>query len=254
MNQQNDLFSVAGQRVLITGSTRGIGYAMAEQFSRAGATVIVTGRKEEAVQSAAARLGANALGVAVDVASEASVERAAEAVHRRLGGIDVLINNAGIDPHYASLDKTTSDEWHALVKTNLDGVFFCCKHFTPSMRENRAGSIINISSVAGKVGLKRQVPYCATKGGVDQITRALAIDWAEAGIRVNGIGYGFIRTDLTAAITSHDYLGQQLRSRTPMARFGEVSEVAGAAIFLASPAASYITGHTIMVDGGWTAA
>jgi gluconate 5-dehydrogenase len=165
-----------------------------------------------------------------------------------------LINNAGIDPHYARLDKTSAQDWHNILATNLSGVFYCCKHFTNSMREAGDGSIINISSVAGKVGLRRQVPYCATKGGVEQITRALALDWAELGIRVNGIGYGFIRTELTAAITEHPHLGPQLVARTPMARLGNVSEVVGAAIFLASPAASYVTGHTVMVDGGWTAA
>ncbi|OWW19884.1 hypothetical protein AYR66_10585 [Noviherbaspirillum denitrificans] len=167
--------------------------------------------------------------------------------------MDVLVNNAGIDPHYARLEKTSSASWHEIVRTNLDGVFYCCKYFTAAMLEEKKGSVINISSIAGKVGLRRQVPYCATKGGVEQITRALALDWADAGVRVNGIGYGFIKTDLTSAITGHEHLGPQLLARTPLARFGSVEEVTGAAIFLASDAASYMTGHTIMVDGGWTA-
>lgn len=247
------MFSVAGRRVLITGSTRGIGYAMAEAFSRAGAFVAVTGRSREAAEAAAARLGSEAVGYALDVTSEESVSACASRLNSDMGGVDVLVNNAGIDPHYARLEKTSSASWHEIVSTNLDGVFYCCKYFTAAMLEAKKGSVINISSIAGKVGLRRQVPYCATKGGVEQITRALALDWADAGVRVNGIGYGFIKTDLTSAITGHEHLGPQLLARTPLARFGNVEEVTGAAIFLASDAASYMTGHTIMVDGGWTA-
>ncbi|WP_088709633.1 SDR family NAD(P)-dependent oxidoreductase, partial [Noviherbaspirillum denitrificans] len=207
----------------------------------------------EAAEAAAARLGSEAVGYALDVASEESVSACAIRLNNDLGGVDVLVNNAGIDPHYARLEKTSSASWHEIVRTNLDGVFYCCKYFTAAMLEEKKGSVINISSIAGKVGLRRQVPYCATKGGVEQITRALALDWADAGVRVNGIGYGFIKTDLTSAITGHEHLGPQLLARTPLARFGSVEEVTGAAIFLASDAASYMTGHTIMVDGGWTA-
>lgn len=254
INESKNMFSVAGLRVLITGSTRGIGHAMAEAFATAGATVVVTGRSQDAAVAAAKTLPGKAMGYGLDVASEDSVCSVAAKVAGELGGIDVLVNNAGIDPHYATLEKTTTEAWHEILRTNLDGVFYCCKHFTAFMREEGKGSVINISSVAGKVGLRRQIPYCATKGGVEQITRALALDWAEAGIRVNGIGYGFIKTDLTSAVTQHEHIAPQLLGRTPMARFGSVSEVAGVAIFLASDAASYMTGHTIMVDGGWTAA
>jgi len=117
----------------------------------------------------------------------------------------------------------------------------------------RSGSIINISSVAGNVALKRQVPYCASKGGVEQLTKALAYDWAEYNIRVNAIGYGFIKTDLTSGMTEHEHIAPRLLARTPLGRFGELDEVAAAAIFLAGQGASYVTGHTLMVDGGWTA-
>jgi gluconate 5-dehydrogenase len=253
MKENMNLFSVAGKRVLITGSTRGIGYAMAQAFADAGAVVVVTGRSEEAAAAAARELGGEARGYALDVSSEESVLACAARVDGELGGVDVLINNAGIDPHYANLEKTTSETWRQIIATNLDGVFYCCKHFTGAMRQAGSGSVINISSVAGKVGLRRQAPYTASKGGVEQLTRTLALDWADSGIRVNGIGYGFIETDLTSAIRGHQHLGPQMLARTPMARFGKLSEVAGAAIFLASGAASYVTGHTLMVDGGWTA-
>lgn len=254
MNAERSPFSVTGLRVLVTGSTRGIGRAIAESFARSGATVVVTGRNGDTAKSVAQEIGNGCRGYALDVASEDSVKNAAGRVFADIGGIDVLINNAGIDPHYAGLEKTSTASWSEILRTNLDGVFYCCKYFSATMLADKKGSIINISSVAGKVGLKRQVPYCASKGGVEQLTKALALDWAENGIRVNGVGYGFIETDLTAGMTGHEHIAPRLLARTPMGRFGKVNEVAGAAIFLSSPSASYITGHTIMVDGGWMAA
>lgn len=254
MNNEQSPFSVKDLRVLVTGSTRGIGRAIGENFARLGATVVFTGRNGDTAKRVAEETSAACRGYALDVASEASVKDTAEQIFRDIGGIDVLINNAGIDPHYASMEKTSTASWSEILRTNLDGVFYCCKYFTTTMLADKKGSIINISSVAGKVGLKRQVPYCASKGGVEQITRALALDWAENGIRVNGIGYGFIETDLTAGMTEHAHIAPRLLARTPMARFGKVDEVAGAAIFLSSASASFITGHTIMVDGGWMAA
>jgi NAD(P)-dependent dehydrogenase (short-subunit alcohol dehydrogenase family) len=152
------------------------------------------------------------------------------------------------------MERTETADWEKVLRTNLDGVFYCCKHLGGLMIPARSGAIINISSIAGQVALKRQVPYCASKGGVEQLTKALAFDWAEHGIRVNAIGYGFIKTDLTSGMTTHPHLAPKLLARVPFGRFGELSEVAGAAIFLASPSASYVTGHTLMVDGGWTAA
>lgn len=178
----------------------------------------------------------------------------AQRVQAGVGRLDVLVNNAGINPHYAAMHKTTSDQWHEIIRTNLDGVFYCCKHLGGLMLDGQGGSIINISSVGGQVGLKRQVPYCASKGGVELMTRTLALDWAEQGVRVNAIGYGFIETDLIAGMVDHPHIAPRLQVRTPLGRFGKVSEVAAAAVFLASPGASYVTGHTLMVDGGWTAA
>lgn len=247
-------FSVQGMRVLITGSTRGIGFSMADAFANGGASVILTGRNENVAAKIAKSVPGKAYGYGLDVSSEDSVCTLANRLYADHGGVDVLINNAGINPHYSNIETTSNQSWHEIIQTNLDSIFYACKHFTKSMLAEGRGSVINISSVAGKVGLKRQVPYCASKGGVEQITRALALDWATEGIRVNGIGYGFIGTDLTAAAIGHKHIAPKLVARTPMGRFGTVDEVSGAAIFLASASASYITGHTIMVDGGWTAA
>jgi len=247
------MFSVEGLRVVVTGSTRGIGRAIAQAFAIHGAMVAVTGRCAKQASSVAKALGGDCWGHALDVTSFDSLESFASETTRRMGGIDVLVNNAGIDPYYASLEDTPVEHWNEITRTNLDGVFFACKAFSGQLLSSR-GSVINISSVAGRVALKRQVPYCASKGGVEQITRALAADWAERGVRVNGIGYGFIETDLTAKITGHAHLGPKLLARTPMNRFGKLGEVAGAALFLASSSASFITGHTLMVDGGWSCA
>jgi len=248
------MISVEGLRVVVTGSTRGIGCAIAGAFARHGATVAVTGRNGREAQTVARHIGGSTIGRALDVASEPSVQALAQDLQREWGGIDVLVNNAGIDPHYASLEDTPTDSWRQILGTNLDGVFFCCKRLGGLIGASGAGNIINISSVAGKVALRKQLPYCASKGAVEQITRSLALDWAEKGIRVNGIGYGFIETDLTSGMTAHPHLAPRLLARTPMNRFGKLGEVAGAALFLASGAASFVTGHTLMVDGGWTAA
>jgi len=250
----NAMPCVEGLRVVVSGSTRGIGRAIAEAFARHGATVVVTGRNAAHAEAAARDIGPRARGHALDVASAASVQTLAAEVKSALGGLDVLVNNAGIDPHYAFLEDTTFESWSEVLRTNLDGVFHACKHLGALMLDGRGGSIVNVSSIAGRVGLKRQVPYCASKGGVEQLTRALAIDWAERGVRVNGIGYGFIETDLTRGMVGHAHIAPRLLARTPMNRFGQLHEVAGAALFLASSAASYVTGHTLMVDGGWSCA
>jgi gluconate 5-dehydrogenase len=249
------LFDLSGRTALVTGGGRGIGLAMARAFAAHGARVVIAGRNEETLAGALPTLASHARGhVAhpVDVADADSVR----ALHDRLDAedvrVDVLVNNAGIDPHYAALEKTDPQDWDRILRTNLAGVMHCCRTFGAAMIGG-GGSIINISSIAGHVGLKRQVPYCASKGGVEQLTRSLALDWAEHGIRVNAIAFGFVETDLTRSILAHPQLGEMLRARTPLGRAARADEVAGAAVFLASEASSYVTGHSLCVDGGWTA-
>jgi gluconate 5-dehydrogenase len=250
----NRYFDLTGKVALVTGARRGIGLAIARGLAESGARVILAGRSVQGLEPVLAALGGDATALVCDVADEASVQAAARQVGDAYGRLDVLVNNAGIDPHYSTMERTSTEEWHQVLQTNLNGVFYCCRHLGGLMLPARSGSIINISSVAGQVALKRQVPYCASKGGVEQLTKALAYDWAEHNIRVNAIGYGFIKTDMTAGMTSHQHIAPRLLARTPLGRFGELDEVAAAAIFLAGPGASYITGHTLMVDGGWTAA
>ncbi len=247
-------FDLTGKVALITGGSRGIGLSIAKGMAECGAQILLCGRNPVSLDQARATIGGSVVTAVTDVADESAVIELRETVQRQFGRLDILVNNAGIDPHYAPLEHTDVADWRNVLDTNLNGVFYCCKHLGGLMIPAKAGSIINIGSVAGRVALKRQVPYCASKGGVEQLTRALAIDWAEHGIRVNAIGYGFIKTDLTSGMTDHPHIAPKLLARTPLGRFGELSEVAGAAIFLASPSASYVTGHTLMVDGGWTAA
>jgi NAD(P)-dependent dehydrogenase (short-subunit alcohol dehydrogenase family) len=263
----SELFDLRGQVAAVTGGGRGIGRAIAEALAAHGARVVICGRTasdlEQAVRSIRDKsAGSEPFSVRMDVTSDAEVTRARDEIVARAGRIDILVNNAGIDPHYAALDKTSNQEWDDIVEVNLTGVFRCCRVLGGAMLQRKpsgpsprasGGAIVNISSIAGHVGLKRQVPYCATKGGVEQLTRALACDWAEHGIRVNAIAYGFIETDLTRAVLTHPHIGPRYLARIPMGRFGQLDDVAGAAVFLASPAASYVTGHSLVVDGGWTA-
>lgn len=250
------LFSLEGQVAVVTGGGRGIGRAIAEAMAAHGATVVLCGRTSDTLDSAVdaiRKAGGRAQGLQMDVAVEGDVMQVRESVLAELGRTDILVNNAGIDPHYAAMEKTSTEAWNRIIEVNLTGVFNCCRLLGGSMVAQRAGAIINVSSIAGHIGLKRQVPYCASKGGVELLTKSLAHDWADHGIRVNAIAYGFVGTDLSAEMTSHPHIGPRLISRIPLGRFGTTDEVAGAAVFLASPAATYVTGHSLLVDGGWTA-
>ena len=250
------LFDLGGKVAAVTGGGRGIGRAIAEALAQHGATVVVCGRSRETLEQTVAELrraGGAAHVLPMDVCSDDDVAQGRDWIARELGGLDVLVNNAGIDPHYGSIEKTTMQTWDGILAVNLTGVFRCCRDLGGLMLQKGRGSIVNVSSIAGHIGLKRQVPYCASKGGVEQLTKALAHDWAERGVRVNAIAYGFVATDLTAGMLGHEHIAPRLLARIPMGRFGRLEEVAGAAVFLASEAASYVTGHSLLVDGGWTA-
>ncbi len=250
------LFDLTGTVAVVTGGARGIGRAIAQALSAHGATVAVCGRTVDRLESVAAEMrarGGRAVAIRADVTRDDDVAQLRDIVLGEFGHIDVLVNNAGIDPHYASLEHTTDAQWRQIIEVNLTGVYRCCRLLGTTMIPRANGSIINISSIAGHIGLKRQVPYAASKGGVEQLTRALAHDWAEHGIRVNAIAYGFVETDLTSEVVTHPHIGARLRARIPLNRFGTLDDVPGAAVFLASRAASYVTGHSLLVDGGWTA-
>ena len=253
---QRNPFDLSGQIAVVTGGSRGIGKAIAAGLAARGAAVGIVGRSEETLSRAAEEIacpeGSISTHVA-DVSREAEVTRLREAVLEIHGTLDILVNNAGISPIYMPLERTDLADWQQIINVNLDGVFLCCRHLGTVLLEKGRGSIINVTSVAGVSGLERQGAYSASKGGVEQLTRSLALDWAKKGVRVNAIAYGFIETDFTAGVRGSDYISEKLLNRTPMGRFGTVDEVVGAAVFLASQAASFITGVSLAVDGGWTA-
>lgn len=247
------LFDLTGKVAVVTGAGRGIGRGIAEALAAAGAYVILAGRTQATLDAAAAAIGATALAQVADVAREADVLALRDAALARFGHIDVLVNNAGINPIWRTIEKTTLADWQAIIDVNLTGTFLCCKHIGGTMAGRGVGSVINLSSVAGHVGLVRSAPYCASKGGVELLTKALALEWATRRVRVNCLAPGYVDTDLTSSLLHHETLGKPFLDHTPMGRFGEPRDLAGAAVFLASDASAYMTGQSLVIDGGWTA-
>jgi NAD(P)-dependent dehydrogenase (short-subunit alcohol dehydrogenase family) len=244
-------FDLSGKLCVVTGAGRGIGRAIAEALARHGAHVVLAGRTAAALTEAAAAIGASASTQVADVAHEDSVIALRDAVLARHGRIDVLVNNAGVNPVWRGIERISLAEWQAILDTNLTGTFLCCKYLGGAI--GPGGSVVNVSSIAGHVGLLRSVPYCASKGGVELLTKALALDWARRGVRVNCLAPGYVDTDLTHALLSHEVHGKPFLDHVPMGRFGTAAEMANAAVFLACGASTYMTGQSLVVDGGWTA-
>ena len=247
-------FDLSGRVALVTGGGRGLGLAIARGLAQAGAHVVLCGRTQTTLDAAvedfrAAGLRADAL--VADVSREADIERLRNEIETRFGGLHILVNNAGINPVWRGIEKTGLADWQAILDTNLTGAFLTCKHLSPHLGDG--ASVINVSSIAGHVGMTRSAPYCAAKGGLELFTKALALDWAPRGIRVNCIAPAYFETDLTSGLRGNARLADPLLAQTPMGRFGRPDEVSGAAVFLASDASSYVTGQSLLVDGGWTA-
>ena len=244
-------FDLTGKICIVTGGGRGIGRGMAEGLARHGATVVLSGRTQATLDEAAAAIGGDCWGHPCDVSKEEDVVALLDAVLARHGKVDVLVNNAGVDPIFKMIDRTSLEEWRHIIDINLTGLFLCCKYIGGAMKE--VGSVINVSSVAGHVGLVRSVPYCASKGGAELMTKALAIDWASRGVRVNTLAPGWVDTDLTHQLLTHEVHGQRMLAGTPLGRFATPRDMAGGVVFLASDASSFMTGQSLVIDGGWTA-
>ncbi|WP_173933907.1 glucose 1-dehydrogenase [Chelativorans sp. Marseille-P2723] len=248
-------FSLKGMVAVVTGGGRGIGLAIAQALVEHDARVVIAGRDEERLK-AAAQMFPNAGKVSyrqLNVSQPDSIAALDEWIASEFGRIDVLVNNAGISPPAPRAENTDLAFWNEIISVNLTGVFLCCMAFGRRMLERGSGSIINISSVSGIVGIERGVAYCAAKGGVEIMTRALALDWASRGVRVNNLAPGTFETAITETMRSNPKVDSWLRAKIPMRRYGAPSELGGAAVFLASPLSSYMTGQTIVVDGGWLA-
>ncbi|MFL5288382.1 MAG: SDR family NAD(P)-dependent oxidoreductase [Rhodopila sp.] len=243
-------FDLTGRVCIVTGAGRGIGRGMAEGLARHGASVVLVGRTRATLEETAAAIGEQAWVHPADVSKEADIIALRDAVLAQFGRIDVLVNNAGVNPILKTIEKTTLEDWNHILDVNLTGLFLCCKYLGGAIGEG--GSVINVSSIAGHGGLLRSTSYCASKGGVELFTRALALDWAKRGVRVNALAPGWVDTDLTHGFLGHDVHGTRSLERTPLGRFGTPRDMAGGVIFLASDASVFITGHSLVIDGGWT--
>ena len=248
------LFDLGGRRALITGSSKGIGFAMAEALASAGASIVLNARDAGRLAEARSRLAASGPEVETagfDVTDPEAVAPGVAALEHDLGPIDILVNNAGIQ-HRTPLHEFPHEAWSRLVRTNLDSVFFVGQAVARHMIARGRGKIINICSVQSELARPGIAPYTATKGAVKMLTKGMATDWGRLGLQVNGIGPGYFRTELNQALVDDAVFSGWLANRTPMGRWGEVGELAGAAIFLASDASSFINGHILYVDGGIT--
>ena len=249
------LLDLSGKTAVVIGGTSGIGLALAQGLAQAGANVIPTGRRQDLVQAAAQRveaLGRRSLALACDVTEGASLERLAEAVFARFGSVQILVNCAGITQREPSLHFPEAD-WNRIFDTNLMGTVRACRIFGRHMIEQHYGRIVNIASIASFIALYEVTAYAASKAAVASLTKSLAIEWAQHGVCVNAIAPGVFRTALNAELLDGTARGREFLLRIPMQRFGQLEELVGAAVFLASDAASFVTGHLLVVDGGFLA-
>jgi gluconate 5-dehydrogenase len=249
------LFSLEGCVALVTGSSAGIGYALARGLGGAGARIVVNGRDASKVATAAGALRQEGLAVetaSFDVTDPAAVDAAVADVEKRVGPIDVLINNAGIQRR-APLEDYPVDTWRELMRANVDSVFFVGQAVARRMIPRKRGRIVNIASVQSELARPNIAPYTASKGAVKMLTKGMATDWGKHGLRANSIAPGYFRTELNKALVEDEKFSSWLCARTPMGRWGDVGELVGAAVFLASDASSFVNGHVLYVDGGITA-
>lgn len=249
------LLELANKTAVVIGGTSGIGLAITRGLAQAGANVVPTGRRDEQVRAAAAEvaaLGRRSLAHTCDVTNNASLEQLLQAVLAEFGGVQILVNCAGRTKRTPTLEVPEAD-WNAILDTNLNGTLRACRIFGRHMVEQRYGRIINVASLASFVALLEVAAYSASKAAVASLTKSLAIEWATSGVCVNAIAPGVFRTDLNSALLDGTERGREFLVRTPMRRFGKTEELAGAAVFLASDAASFVTGHLLVVDGGFLA-
>jgi len=248
-------FSLLGRIALITGSSGGIGFALARGLAQAGAAVVLNARNEHKLSAAADQLRSEGHQVhcrSFDVTQAAAVQIAVHDIEKHIGAIDILVNNAGMTRR-APLDQFPEEDWHAIMRTNVDSVFFVGQAVAKAMIPRKRGKIINICSVQSELGRPNIAPYSASKGAVKMLTKGMAIDWGQHGINVNGLGPGYFKTELTDALVKDEQFSAWLIGRTPSRRWGNVEDLTGAAVFLASDASNFVNGHILYVDGGVTA-
>jgi gluconate 5-dehydrogenase len=250
------LFDLKGRTALVSGSSRGLGRAIAEGMARAGARIVINGTDPARVETAVAELraaGFAAEGAAFDVTDEAAIVKAFEGFDRSGIEIDILVNNAGIQMRKPLVEFSSAD-WRKVIETNLTSAFVIGREAAKRMLQRRRGKIINIASLASELARPTIAPYTAAKAGIKNLTKSMAVEWAASGIQANAIGPGYMLTDMNQALMSNQDFNNWLMSRVPAKRWGNPDELVGAAIFLASSASNYVNGQTVYVDGGMLAA
>lgn len=247
-------FSIAGHVALVTGANKGIGQGLARSLALAGARVAVTGRDLGQLEETVAQIrsaGGDAMPFALDVTRVSEIEPVMERVRDHFGALDIVVNNAGVGANHAALDVTEQD-WDDMMNVNLKGLFFCCQAAGRILLQQGHGRIVNVSSQASVVAIRDHAVYCASKGGVNQLTRVLALEWSARGVTVNAVAPTFIYTPGTAERLDNPEYFDSVVGRIPIGRVGTIADVAGAVQYLASPAGGLVTGTVLMVDGGWT--
>lgn len=248
----SELFSLAGQRALITGSSQGIGFALAKGLKAAGAEVVLNGRDLNKLSKAASEIGDGVATLAFDATDHDAVRAAVDGFEAKTGAISILVNNAGMQ-HRTELENFPADAFERLLQTNVASVFHVGQAVARHMIGRGAGKIINIASVQTSLARPGIAPYTATKGAVGNLTKGMATDWAKHGLQCNAIAPGYFDTPLNAALVADPEFTTWLEKRTPAGRWGNVEELVGACVFLSSAASSFVNGHTLYVDGGITA-
>lgn len=249
-----NLFDLTGKTALVTGSSQGIGYAIAEGLAQHGARVVLNGRSPDKLDAAVKTLGAQgfeAHAAAFDVTDAQAVADAVSRIETEIAPIDIVVNNAGMQ-HRASLEEFPHDKWDDMLKTNVTSVFYVAQAVARFMLERGNGKIINIASATSELARFSVAPYTASKGAVKNLTRGMATDWAKRGLQVNAIAPGYFKTPLNTALIENAEFTAWLEARTPAGRWGNLNELKGAAVFLASDGANFVNGHTLYVDGGLT--
>jgi NAD(P)-dependent dehydrogenase (short-subunit alcohol dehydrogenase family) len=250
----SSLFDLRGKVALVTGASRGLGQAMSLGLARAGADLALCARDEAALSATRAAVeaeGVRARTFLVDVRSGESVRAAVAAALTAFGQVDVLVNNAGVNVRKPALELTEAD-WDCVVDTNLKGYFLVAQAVGAHMVARGRGKIINMSSIFGTVGMNNQLAYASSKGGVEMMTKVMAIEWAKAGVNVNAIAPTYFETPLVATLRNDPERFRFINERTPMGRWGQPEELTGTLVYLASRASDFVTGQTVYVDGGWT--
>ena len=250
-----DLFRIDGRAALVTGGNRGIGRAIAQAFAEAGGSVVVTSREaaraEEAAGQIAESTGQKCIGLALDVRDGGSVAAAMERTVSELGGLEILVNNAGVNIR-ESITDLKDESWHEIIETNLAGAMRCSRAVAGRMKENRWGRIINIGSILSFIGIAERAAYASSKAGLLGMTRAMALDLAPYGVTVNALCPGVFKTEINRPILNDPEYLKEFLKQIPMGAMGDPAQLMGAALFLASEASSYVTGAALLVDGGWT--